>query len=201
MVGSALNRWFLVVFVVLLCLTVAAFPFVAAFFEPSASKVGSPSLDLPFYVKTETLPKSPKLDYVPNVVLIKFRAGVGQGEISELRIGQGAEEVYKSVFSGVRTWRVPPPKSVEEWVNLLAKNPLVDFAEPNYYVYSSMIPNDPGYGLQWHLDNPVYGGIHSEAAWDMVTGNSRVVVAVVDTGVAYENNVAPSYWHIDTYRA
>jgi subtilisin family serine protease len=35
----------------------------------------------------------------------------------------------------------------------------------------------------------------------MVTGSPRVVVAVVDTGVAYEDNVAPSYWHIDTYNA
>jgi serine protease len=64
-----------------------------------------------------------------------------------------------------------------------------------------MVPDDLGYPLQWHFNNSVYGGINMEAAWDMVTGRSSVVVAVVDTGVAYEDNAAPSYWHIDTYQA
>ncbi|MFQ6084398.1 MAG: S8 family serine peptidase, partial [Candidatus Aminicenantia bacterium] len=49
-----------------------------------------------------------------------------------------------------------------------------------------MVPNDPYYGYQWHLDNPVYGGVQAEAAWDISTGLG-VTVAVIDTGVAYEN--------------
>jgi hypothetical protein len=36
-----------------------------------------------------------------------------------------------SPFSSVRTWRVPPAKSVEEWVQVLGKNPLVEYAEPH----------------------------------------------------------------------
>jgi subtilisin family serine protease len=116
-------------------------------------------------------------------------------------VGQGAEETYVSPFTGVRCWRVPPSRSVEDWAVFFSRHPLVEYAEPNYYGEASMVPNDPYFGLQWHLDNEVYGGIHAKAAWDMVTGRSSVVVAVVDTGVAYEDNVAPSYWHIDTYRA
>ena len=49
-----------------------------------------------------------------------------------------------------------------------------------------MVPNDPFYKYQWHLDNPVYGGIEAEEAWNTSTG-SGVTVAVIDTGVAYEN--------------
>ena len=139
--------------------------------------------------------------YVPSEVLVKFVPGASEDEVRGLRVAQGVAEAYVSPFSGVRTWRVPPARSVEEWVAFFNKHPLVEYAEPNFYAYSSMVPDDPGFGLQWHLDNDVYGGIHAEAAWDMATGSPRVVVAVVDTGVAYEDNTASSFWHIDTYKA
>ncbi len=41
-------------------------------------------------------------------------------------------------------------------------------------------PNDPRYKFQWHLDQ-----IHMPEAWKLATGEG-VVVAVLDTGVAYE---------------
>ena len=39
---------------------------------------------------------------------------------------------------------------------------------------------------QWHFDNSIYGGVHAESAWDLSTG-SGVTVAVIDTGIAYED--------------
>ncbi|MCJ7721753.1 hypothetical protein MUO98_05040, partial [Candidatus Bathyarchaeota archaeon] len=139
--------------------------------------------------------------FVSGELLVKFRGMVAEGEIAGLRVAQDAQELSASRFSGVRRWRVPSSKSVEEFVNLLSRNPLVEYVEPNYIAYSSMVPNDPGYPLQWHFDNPTYGGINMEAAWDLETGNPNVVVAVVDTGVAYEDHVGPGYWHLDTYNA
>jgi len=60
------------------------------------------------------------------------------------------------------------------------------YAEPNYIAYAFFVPNDDFYLFQWHLDNPVSGGINTESAWDISTG-SGVIVAVIDSGVAYEN--------------
>ena len=42
--------------------------------------------------------------------------------------------------------------------------------------------------LYWHLYNSSYGGIKAESAWNISTG-SGVVVAILDTGIAYEDYI------------
>lgn len=42
-------------------------------------------------------------------------------------------------------------------------------------------PNDPGYPSQWWLrDNPAHGHINAPQAWNITTGNSGVVIVVMD---------------------
>lgn len=62
----------------------------------------------------------------------------------------------------------------------------IEYAEPNYTAHAFAVPNDTYYQYQWHFDNPVYGGVEAEQAWEVTNGNG-IVVAVVDTGVAYED--------------
>lgn len=62
----------------------------------------------------------------------------------------------------------------------------VEYAEPNFIVEAFAVPNDEFYSFQWHFDNPINGGIGMEEAWDFSNG-SGVIIAVIDTGVAYEN--------------
>ena len=61
-----------------------------------------------------------------------------------------------------------------------------------------MVPNDPYYNYQWHLDNSVYGGVQAVQAWDVSTG-AGVTVAVVDTGIAYENYTEGRWWYRTRY--
>ena len=77
-------------------------------------------------------------------------------------------------------------KSIEELIDEYNTIADVSYAEPNHIVHIHIVPDDPFYLYQWHLDNPVYGGINAECAWNISTGND-VVVAVLDTGVAYED--------------
>jgi len=51
-------------------------------------------------------------------------------------------------------------------------------ASPNYIRRSTATPDDEYFPLQWH-----YPAIGLPAAWDVTTGSSDVVVAVIDTGV------------------
>lgn len=62
----------------------------------------------------------------------------------------------------------------------------VEYAEPNYIARTFYTPNDTYYSLQWGFDNNSNSGINTEEAWNTSKGQG-VVVAVVDTGVAYEN--------------
>lgn len=72
-------------------------------------------------------------------------------------------------------------------VEIYKRNPNVEYAEPNFIAYAFWAPNDSLYPYQWHFDNAEYGGINMESAWDIETGHPSVIVAVIDSGVAYED--------------
>ena len=86
---------------------------------------------------------------------------------------------------------LPPGKSILEAKAEFELDENIEYAEPNYIAYAFFVPNDPFYPFQWHFNNPVFGGIKTEAAWDVSKG-ANVVVAVIDTGIAYENFDDPS---------
>ncbi len=82
-------------------------------------------------------------------------------------------------------------------IETLSQNPLVELVEPNYIYRASTTPNDPQFGNLWGLKNisqkdssgsvGVQGiDIDAERAWDIQTGSSDIIVAVIDTGVAYD---------------
>ncbi|PJB98906.1 MAG: peptidase S8, partial [Candidatus Nealsonbacteria bacterium CG_4_9_14_0_8_um_filter_36_17] len=105
-----------------------------------------------------------KAEFVQNEIIVKFK-----GDVKPFRV-----------------IKVPEGK-VGEKVKEYSKRADVVYAEPNYIAYTQMVPNDPYYKYQWHLDNPEYGGIQMEKAWDISTGSPEVIVAVVDTGIAHED--------------
>lgn len=81
---------------------------------------------------------------------------------------------------------VPPGKSFDAALARLRRTPGIRIAEPNYYVYASAVVNDPFFRpYQWNLADTGFG-IRAETAWNTSIG-SGVTVAVIDTGVAYEN--------------
>ncbi len=63
----------------------------------------------------------------------------------------------------------------------LSQEPLVEVAEPNYVYRTLFTPNDPLFKYQWHMDQ-----IKAKEAWDIGAGETAIV-AVIDTGVAYED--------------
>jgi subtilisin family serine protease len=85
------------------------------------------------------------------------------------------------------------------------RDPLVAYAEPNGVWHSQATPNDPRLSKLWGLHNTgqavrgVAGtadaDIDAAEAWDVTTGSSNVVVAVVDSGIQYGHpDLAPNIW-------
>jgi subtilisin family serine protease/subtilisin-like proprotein convertase family protein len=66
-------------------------------------------------------------------------------------------------------------------------------AEPDYWLSSAAVPNDPQFGNQWALRNTGQNGgtpgadVHATPAWNVTKGNTRVVVALMDTGIDYDH--------------
>ncbi len=135
----------------------------------------------------EGLGGSDLAEYAPDRVLVKFKPWVEEILRSELLESLGAE--VEEVLGALSLERIKVLQGigVDEVVAALQASPLVETASPDFIYRAVMMPNDPNFSYQWHLDNSVYGGIHMKEAWDLETGDPSVVVAVVDTGVAYED--------------
>jgi serine protease len=70
----------------------------------------------------------------------------------------------------------------------LNASPYVKYAEPDARMFPMLTPNDSLYTNQWHYKTPGApdnepGGANLPGAWDITTGSSSIVVAVVDTGI------------------
>jgi serine protease len=104
---------------------------------------------------------------------------------------------------GEEVLRLPTGESVQTAIAQLRHTPGVGYAVPNYLAHSAggqFVPNDPGRTghskgwerMQWNF--LAGSGVDAPGAWanlraDGHPGGQGVVVAIVDTGVAYRN------WH------
>jgi serine protease len=127
-----------------------------------AALLASPSSGLAAGTSTATAEARPA--YVPGEVLVRYDGG------------------------GAQVADVPQGASVRETVSQLRSDPNVDYAVPNYIARASGFPDDPAFPLQWNFWGP--GGINMPEAWQLAAqrgapGGRGVVVAVLDTGVAY----------------
>ncbi len=127
--------------------------------------------------------------YVSGQIIVKFKEAASSAEqIKTLNATVGASILYTSQYTGSNVIRIPANNTVEAMVDYYRQQANVEYAEPNYYCYLCWTPNDPYYSYQWH-----FGKINLAGAWDLDTvaplygGDPSIVVAILDSGVAYEN--------------
>lgn len=87
-----------------------------------------------------------------------------------------------TLVPGLREVRLGAGVTVDRALAAYRASPLVQYAEPNYRVEATRIPNDPRYPELWGMAK-----ISAPQAWDVTTGSSQTVVAVIDTGVDYNH--------------
>ena len=126
--------------------------------------------------------------YKPDEIIVKFKAEISEQAVEEINLRHGVHQISKNRQVGFRRLKVAKGKNIFDLAAAYSKNPDVQYARPNYVCRAFFVPNDQFYSYQWHF--PL---INMEQAWDLETGYSSIVVAVVDTGVAYEDYSETSY--------
>lgn len=118
-------------------------------------------------------------------IIVKFKKDVSNERIEKINSKHVASVLRTSRFAGFKKMKVPAGKTAEQTVEIYSSLPEVEYAELNYYAHAHYVPNDMHYPKQWNFQD--IGGINLEPAWEITTGDPNIIVAVVDTGVAYED--------------
>jgi hypothetical protein len=121
--------------------------------------------------------------YLRGSVIVKFRDGTSaarKADLVSLVAGRSMPGLSYAAFDLVALNPADDPEAV---ASRLSAQPDVAYAQARYRARPLFRPNDPLYPLQWNLP-----ALDLERAWEINRGASpSVIVAVVDSGVAYTN--------------
>src|SRR2546427_1620940 len=121
--------------------------------------------------------------YVAGKVIVKFRDGVSSAARSSALAITSAKASLQPSYANFDVVTIDPNEDAEAAARALTARPDVEYAQAAYRVHTQFVPNDTNYrrGLQWNF--PL---INLERAWDIQpAAGSNIVVAVIDTGIAY----------------
>jgi serine protease len=127
-------------------------------------------------------------DYVADEVIVRYEDGTSGGVAAQVA-GEAGAEAVSELPGGSEQLQIEDGDSVRETIAELRADPNVAYAVPNWKARAAQVPNDPNFRLQWNLNSP--WGINILEAWTLAAGlgapgGRGAVVAVLDSGVAYE---------------
>jgi serine protease len=137
--------------------------------------------------------------YAPNRIVVKYAPSAQAARAA--RASANGEGESGEGASSTHLLAVPAGASLDETLAKLRREKNVIWAVPDYVAHTTSVsvPNDPGttghtlggwQQVQWNFDGTY--GIEAPQAWanvaaDGAPGGAKVIVAVLDTGVAYAN--------------
>ncbi len=136
--------------------------------------------------------QTPGYAYRPGEILIKFTPGTSAADIQAVLSDLGATRITAFRLIGASHERITR-LSVEEAITRYRGDHRVQYIEPNYVLHALETPDDPMFDQLWGMKNTGQTGgtpgadIHATQAWDIFTGSSSVLVAIIDTGMDYNH--------------
>ena len=141
-------------------------------------------------------PSIPPKPYADGEVLVKFKSGLDLTAVDNFAAAQSLKVKkrfkFMSMSIGQQIVLLKSTQKVDAEVlaKALSANPNVEYATPNYRRDLCATPNDTYYSSLWGMPK-----IQAPQAWDISTGSSSVIVAVIDTGFDYLHpDLAANAW-------
>ncbi len=132
-------------------------------------------------------------DAVPGELLVKYRPTITTSSHASVHTAAAVGGKAKYSFRTIpwQVVKIPDNVALQAAADAYRSDPRVMLVEPNYIVHAiETVPNDPNYGDLWGMAR-----IDAPFAWDISTGNSDIVVAVIDTGIRYTHeDLADNMW-------
>jgi serine protease len=120
--------------------------------------------------------------YKAGEVIVMFQAAATESVAERAILEAGGLRARRSVTGGHYLVTLDDGVSVPDAVARFQSMREVEYAEPNGVVRAAFNPNDTFFRFQWN-----FRSIGAERSWDIQKGKSSVGVAVIDTGIAYED--------------
>jgi hypothetical protein len=114
---------------------------------------------------------------LPDHILVQHRVGANVGDDQQSLAARGARLLSHHAGSRISVLSVDPSVR-DQMIQDLEASGQFTFVEPDYLAVPLLVPNDPNYSQQWHLQT-----IQAPSAWDVTTGSTTVPIAMIDSGV------------------
>ncbi len=93
------------------------------------------AFDLPLFEEPPLTP-GPGQEYVPGQIIVKFKPGTPTEAENQLNESLGTTVIYSSPRGGFKVLQIPEGKTVAEMVDIYSRQPIVEYAEPNYIAHT-----------------------------------------------------------------
>ncbi len=114
---------------------------------------------------------------LPDHILVQHRLGANVGDDQQSLAARGARLLSHHAGSRISVLSVDPSVR-DQMIQDLEASGQFTFVEPDYMAVPLLVPNDPNYSQEWHLQT-----IQAPSAWDVTTGSTSVPIAMIDSGV------------------
>lgn len=162
--------------------------------------------------------KVDKPHFIKGEILVKYKSSLSAAAQINSIEREGAKRITKLTNKGWNRVKLQADKDLQTAIDDFKNDPNVEYAQPNYIYHKlSTIPDDALFGQQWGLKNTAQtvtasvSGLDQprsdnnpgvarkdmglQYAWDKITNCSSVIVAVVDTGINYDqDDLAANMW-------
>ncbi|MBI5739319.1 MAG: S8 family serine peptidase [Nitrospirae bacterium] len=147
-------------------------------------------------------------EHIEGEIIVKFKHDIAVNSealtnasaLAHARTGASVRREFREL-RGMQLVKIQGGKAMRQALESYLDDPQIEYAEPNYVVHALKTPDDPSFNQLWGLHNTGQTGgtqdsdIDAPEAWDFTTGSGNVVIAVIDTGVAYNHpDLSANIW-------